>query len=96
MRVHCKKCERAFNSISSLRKHQWDLHRESCLGVRSTTRAMTVRQAKALAKLDEVPSNGRPPLLASEVLAELQRQQKFIGDMAGVIAGLIAQHEGNR
>lgn len=101
MTVHCKKCGgRAFKDISSLRKHQWADHRESfknlIVAAHKVDRKAVYRQHKPLVKLEPVAPNGKRPLLASELLAQLQSQQRFIGDVVSLISGLISQHEENK
>jgi hypothetical protein len=58
-------------------------------------RRQQVRRAKALVKLEPQP-NGRAPMLASELLTQLQSQHRFLTDVLGLISGMITQHEENR
>jgi hypothetical protein len=59
-------------------------------------RRRQVRRAKALVKLEPSPNGQRPPMLASDLLTQLQSQHRFLADVLGLISGMITQHEDNK
>lgn len=98
--THCKKCGgRAFQDISSLRRHQWAKHPEHFAHLRlaaTRSKAAATMRAKALVKLESVVPNGKSPMLASDLLTQLQSQHRFLGDVVSLISGIISQHEENK
>ena len=107
--LHCKKCDgQAFRTISALRKHQWAKHAET---FKNTLVAMTRapkgaaakrwkpkrgRPRKVLVKLQVSPNGQQPPLLARDLLAQLQTQQRFLNDVVSLVSGIVTQHEENK
>lgn len=95
--THCKKCGgRAFKDISSLRRHQWADHPEQFNHLRQAAtraKAAATRRGKALVKLEPAVPNGKPPMLASDLLTQLQSQHRFLSDVVSLISGIISQHE---
>jgi len=107
--VTCRRCQDRpqFDTIGELRKHQWAAHPET---YKKTIKAMiksrhplAVRKkigegvhrhytARRVASV-KLLGNG---LLASDLLKELQGQQKFMNDVVALVSSLIAQHEANK
>lgn len=78
MRVHCKKCDgKSFNSVRSLRIHQWRDHRESYGNV-GYRKELIVRPAEQL-----------PEMSARALLQKLKNQATFIHDVVTLVEGLI-------
>lgn len=108
--LHCKKCDgQAFRTISALRKHQWAKHAETFKNAlvamtRASKRAAAERQdkpkrgrpRKVLVKLQVSPNGQQPPLLARDLLAQLQTQQRFLNDVVSLVSGIVTQHEENK
>ena len=102
MTLHCKKCGGlAFRDIASLRRHQWAQHREAFHHLLTASkrpkgsrkkRGRPRKEAEIAVIPFNPPTNGRAPMLASELLAKLKTMQQSITDTVGLVAGLIAQH----
>lgn len=95
--THCKKCGgRVFRTISALRKHQWAEHPEHFEHLRlaaTRSKAAVTRRSKALVKLEPSPDGRKPPMLATDLLTQLQSQHRFLSDVVSLISGIITQHE---
>ena len=108
--IHCRLCDtRPFRDISTLRKHQWAAHAELFAKTRKSLQSPAVRKKRAaglrhaaarrklsVVRLEEVPKRPNGRMLASELLTQLQSQQRFLNDVVSLVSGIIAQHEGNK
>ena len=85
MPVHCKKCDNeSFATLSALRKHQWSKHRDLYAKV---GKSKNERRAKFKATI--LGRKNGSDQSAMELLADLKKQQDFIGEVIDLLEGMI-------
>ena len=83
-------------TTSTARQAQLKKWREQSKARRDKAKALVVN-ARQVVEAHRRGKNGyRAPMLATDLLAQLQTQQKFVNDVVSLISGMIAQHEGNK
>lgn len=104
--VACRKCAGSqFTSISELRRHQWERHPEMFHNLQKAAQkalrhpAVRKQRAEAVKRYHKARRKALLPLApalngdmrVSELLVELQSQQRFMNDVVALISGILAR-----
>lgn len=85
---HCKKCgNKAFASMSELRKHQWKAHREFYAKM---TEKRVANKRTAEVSVRQVIDTMKPEMTARELLSKLVNQRDFMRDVVSMVEGIIS------